>query len=265
MLSRQVEEIGRDFFLRRMRAAEAHRQKVVRDSEAYRVVHGEGDLLPALVVDRYGEYLVVQTLDQGMDAAQGRDLSLPGEIFAPEGHRGAQRRRGAQPGRVAARNARRSQAKSRESVPVRMNGFTLTADLLHGQKTGIFLDQRENYRAAAAMRAAARRWIASPPPAASPCTWRRTAKRGGGGQLRPRAGHRARATRRRTASANIEFREADVFELLAGYASARRQFSTVVLDPPAFAKSRQQPGSCNPGYKEINLRALRLLGPAGFW
>ena len=73
----------------------------------------------------------------------------------------------------------------------------------------------------------------------------------------------ARANAEANAIANIEFREADVFELLAGYASARRQFSLVVLDPPAFAKSRHNLDAAIRGYKEINLRALRLLGPGG--
>ncbi len=85
MLSRQVEEIGRDFFLRRLRASEEHRRAVVRHSNAYRVVHAEGDLLPGLIVDRYGEYLVVQTLDQGMDAAKAEVLTCLEEIFQPRG------------------------------------------------------------------------------------------------------------------------------------------------------------------------------------
>ena len=83
MLSRQVEEIGRDFFLRRLRAAEAHRRHLVRHSDAYRVVHAEADLLPALIVDRYGDYLVVQTLDQGMDAAKadrGTSTRIQGQL-----------------------------------------------------------------------------------------------------------------------------------------------------------------------------------------
>src|SRR5712692_1718659 len=75
MLSSQVEEIGREFYLRRIRAAEQHRRCVVHDTDAYRVVHGEGDLLPALVVDRYAGYLVMQTLDQGMDAAKSEIAS----------------------------------------------------------------------------------------------------------------------------------------------------------------------------------------------
>jgi len=85
LLSRQVEEIGRDFYLRRIRAAEAHRRSVVRDSDAYRVVHAEADLLPALIVDRYADYLVVQTLNQGMDAAKAEIVSCLEEVFAPKG------------------------------------------------------------------------------------------------------------------------------------------------------------------------------------
>jgi 23S rRNA (cytosine1962-C5)-methyltransferase len=85
MLSPEVEEIGRDFYLRRLRAAEEHRRTVVRHSDAYRVVHGEADLLPALIVDRYGDYLVMQTLDQGMDAVKNDIASCLVEIFQPRG------------------------------------------------------------------------------------------------------------------------------------------------------------------------------------
>src|SRR5262249_52426488 len=136
------------FFLRRLRAAEAHRRNVVRHSDAYRVVHGEADLLPALVVDRYAGYLVMQTLDQGMDAAKPLITSCLEEIFQPKG--------------IALRNDVAVRTKELlplessvlageipDSVTVQMNGFHMQADLLHGQKTGIFLDQRENYRTAA--------------------------------------------------------------------------------------------------------------------
>ena len=149
MLSHQVEEISRDFFLKRIRAAEEHRRHVVgQASDAYRVVHGEADLLPALVVDRYGDYLVMQTLDQGMDAAKAEIASCLNEIFQPRG--------------IVARNDVAVRSKEQlplettvmageipESVALQINGLTMHADLLRGQKTGIFLDQRENYRAAA--------------------------------------------------------------------------------------------------------------------
>ena len=149
MLSSQVEPIGREFFLNRLRAAELHRHLVVgEDSNAYRVVHGEADLLPGLVVDRYADYLVMQTLDQGMDAARSEIAAALGQIFQPRG--------------IVARNDVAVRAKEQlpleitvvageipNCVPVRINGLVMRADLLRGQKTGIFLDQRQNYRAAA--------------------------------------------------------------------------------------------------------------------
>jgi 23S rRNA (cytosine1962-C5)-methyltransferase len=145
---------------------------------------------------------------------------------------------------------------------VRMNGLAFRADLLAGQKTGIFLDQRENYVAAAryakgkaldcftstggfALHMAAKCESVEAVDSSGPAL--------------------ATAEGNRLANniANVEFREADVFEVLGGYASARREFSTVVLDPPAFAKSRRNLEAAARGYKEINLRALRLLGSGG--
>ncbi|MGO9260868.1 MAG: class I SAM-dependent rRNA methyltransferase [Bryobacteraceae bacterium] len=262
MLSPQVEEIGREFFLRRLRAAEEHRRTVVRHSDAYRVVHGEADLLPALVVDRYADYLVVQTLDQGMDAAKREIAGCLEEIFQPRG--------------IVARNDAAVRAKEQlplesvvmagqipEAVEVHLNGLSMTADLLRGQKTGIFLDQRENYRAAARYARGGK---------ALDCF---TSTGGFALHLAAKCEHveavdssaAALATARANAAANgianISFEESDVFQLLAGYASARRQFSMVVLDPPAFAKSRKNLEAAASGYKEINLKALRLLAPGG--
>jgi 23S rRNA (cytosine1962-C5)-methyltransferase len=262
LLSRGTEPIGREFYMGRLLAAEEHRRGVVRHSDSYRVVHGEADLLPALVVDRYADYLVVQTLSQGMDAAKADIVACLEEIFRPKG--------------MVARNDVPVRAKEQlpletsvlagevpESVTVQMNGLTLRADLLHGQKTGIFLDQRENYRAAARYARGGK---------ALDCF---TSTGGFALHLAPKcesveavdssagALETARANAAANASGNIEFREADVFDLLAGYASARRQFAMVVLDPPAFAKSRQSLEAAARGYKEINLRALRLLPPGG--
>jgi 23S rRNA (cytosine1962-C5)-methyltransferase len=263
MLSRQVEEIDRDFFLRRLLAAEQHRRSVVRDSDAYRVVHGEADLLPALIVDRYGDHLVMQTLDQGMDAAKAVIASCLEEIFHPRG--------------IVLRNDVAVRVKEElpletavlagevpESVAVRMNGFSMRANLLHGQKTGIYLDQRENYRAVARY-------------ATGGCRALDCFTSTGGFALHLAAGCQAveavdssgpaldtaRANAESNGIANIQFSEADVFDLLSGYAGARRQFSLVVLDPPAFAKSRRNLEAAVSGYKEINLRALQLLAPGG--
>ncbi|HYL77551.1 MAG TPA: class I SAM-dependent methyltransferase, partial [Bryobacteraceae bacterium] len=149
-----------------------------------------------------------------------------------------------------------------ESVTVHMNGLELHADLLRGQKTGIFLDQRENYLAAAryahgraldcftstggfALHMAAKCESVEAVDSSEPNLKTAETNRAGNG------------------IANVEFREADVFDLLAGYASARRQFETVVLDPPAFAKSRGNLDAAVRGYKEINRRALQLLESGG--
>ncbi len=261
LLSTEIQEIGREFFARRIEEANRYRRLVVRDTDAYRVVHGEGDRLPALIVDRYGDYLVIQTLDQGMDAAKDWIVAALVDLFAPRG--------------IVARND--VAVRTHEQLPletavvygeapteltVHMNGLSFHADLLAGQKTGIFLDQRENYLAAAryghgkaldcftstggfalhlAAKCASVEAVDSSGPALT------TAER----------------NRAANGIANVEFREADVFEILAGYSSGRREFSTVVLDPPAFAKSRRNLDAAARGYKEINLRALRLLGPGG--
>jgi 23S rRNA (cytosine1962-C5)-methyltransferase len=262
MLSRQVEPIGRDFYLHRLRAAEAHRRQVVRDSDAYRVVHGEADLLPALVVDRYRDYLVMQTLDQGMDAAKAEIASCLEEIFHPRGivlrNDVAVRQKEQLPMETATLAGEVPQC-----VTVQMNGLTLRADLLHGQKTGIFLDQRENYRAAARYARGGKALDCFTSTGgfalhlAAKCTSVEAVD----------SSEAALATAKANAAANsignVEFHQSDVFELLAGYASGHRQFSMVVLDPPAFAKSRRNVNAATTGYKEINLRALRLLQPGG--
>jgi 23S rRNA (cytosine1962-C5)-methyltransferase len=262
MLSREVEKIDRDFFLSRLRAAEEHRRSVVRNSDAYRVVHGEADLLPALVVDRYGDYLVMQTLDQGMDAAKGVIASCLEEIFQPKG--------------IVARNDVAVRTKEElplettilagevpESVTVKMNSLILQADLMKGQKTGIFLDQRDNYRAAARYAHGGKALDCFTSTGgfalhmAGKCESVEAADSSGPALVTARANAAANGI------ANIDFKEADIFQLLTNYSSARRHFSMVVLDPPAFAKSRRAVESATTGYKEINLRALRLLQPGG--
>jgi 23S rRNA (cytosine1962-C5)-methyltransferase len=262
MLSREIDEIGREFYLERLQAAEAHRRAVVHHTDAYRVVHGEADLLPALIVDRYADYLVVQTLDQGMDAAIASIVSCLEEMFRPRG--------------ILARNDASVRAKEGlplksvvvtgeipDSVAIHMNGLELRADLRRGQKTGIFLDQRENYLAAARFAKGGR---------ALDCF---TSTGGFALHLASKCSSveavdssaAALATAAANAAANnidnVSFREADVFDLLAGYAAAHHRFAMVVLDPPAFAKSRRSIDAALTGYKEINLRALRLLDSGG--
>jgi 23S rRNA (cytosine1962-C5)-methyltransferase len=261
LLSERVEPIDRAFFLRRIATAEAYRKRVVDDSDAYRLVHGEADQLPGLVIDRYGEYFTLQTLDQGMERAKAEIVSCLEELFEPQGiverNDVAVRKRETLPlqsGVVA--------GEVPGTVAVRMNGLNLHADLLHGQKTGIFLDQRENYLAAA--RYARGR--------ALDCF---TSTGGFALHLAGRcesveAVDSAEAALRVAAMnahvnaiANINFREADVFEVLGAHSAGRHRFDIVVLDPPAFAKSRQNLEAATRGYSEINRRALQLLNSGG--
>ncbi len=261
LLSGRVEPIDRAFLARRLEASAEHRRRLVTDSDAYRLVYGEADGLPGLVVDHYAGYLVVQALDQGMDRATPEIVDCLNELLAPLG--------------IVARNDASVRVKENlklettvlsgvvpERVKIHMHGLELEADLTHGQKTGVYLDQRENYLAAARY--------------ARGCALDCFTSTGGFAlHLAPKcesveavdssaaALRLAEANRDANRLPNIQFREASVFDLLAGYAAAGRKFSTIVLDPPAFAKSRSGLEGALRGYKEINLRALRLLEPGG--
>jgi len=257
MLPREVAQTDTAFFRRLIKRAQKYRDQVVHDTTAYRLVHAEADLLPALIIDRYGDYFAIQTLDQGMDASKAAVIAALQEVYSPKGI--------VERNDVAVRSKeelpRQSGVVAGEvppSVEVKMNGLRFDVDILGGQKTGLFLDQRENYRAAREyargtaldcftyngafalhMAQACERVDAVDSSAPSLDHARQNAKRNGIG--------------------DIEFIEADVFALLQQYASAQRHYETIVLDPPAFAKSRQHLEAAARGYKEINLKALRLL------
>jgi 23S rRNA (cytosine1962-C5)-methyltransferase len=261
MLSDRKEMIDRAFFLRRLTQAEAYRKRVVAESEAYRLVHGEGDQLPGLVIDRYGDYFTLQTLDQGMDRAKLEIVSCLEELFGPRGmverNDVAVRKREELPLET---NVLSGQVPER--VAVTMNGLKLHADLLHGQKTGIFLDQRENYLAAARYaRGRALDCFTSTGGFALHMAARcDSVEAVDSSESALRA---ARLNAEANGISNVELREADVFELLAGYASAHRRFDMVVLDPPAFARARQNLDAAVRGYREINRRALEMLAAGG--
>jgi len=261
LLSNQTQSIDNAFFERRIMAAEMLRRRVVQNSNAYRLVHGEGDLLPGLIVDRYGDFFTIQTLDQGMERAKAVIVEILNSLFAPTG--------------IVERNE--AAVRKHEDLPltsgvlcgvvarpvdVRMNGLDLGADLLHGQKTGIYLDQRENYLAAA-RHAHGRALDCFTSTGGFALHIAGSCEHVEGVDSSEAALQTASANRDRNGQANVSFREADVFDLLTSYASGRRSFDTVVLDPPAFTKSRSAREGALRGYKEINRRALQLLGPGG--
>jgi 23S rRNA (cytosine1962-C5)-methyltransferase len=261
LLSRRVEPVDPGFLKQSIEAACRFRDRIVQNSNAYRLVHAEGDLLPGLIVDRYADCISLQLLNQGMDRLSTEIVGVLQELLQPTG--------------IVARNDVPTRAKENldeevkvlsgtipELVTIEMNGLRFQADLLGGQKTGVFLDQRENY-------VAMRRWGRG---RALDCFT------GSGGFALHLASvcdsveavdSSALAIRTAKQNAdlngisNVEFRESNILDYLPSLVSAKRTFDLVIVDPPAFTKSRSALEGAVRGYKEINLRALRLLRPGG--
>jgi 23S rRNA (cytosine1962-C5)-methyltransferase len=245
---------------RRIENALAFRQTLAIAATAFRLIHGEADLLPSIIVDRYGDYLVVQTLSQGADALLPLVSSVLQDIARPKG--------------ILARNDPRTRSLEGlaqtvevlagtvpESIEVIENGVRYDVDVRHGQKTGLFLDQREN-------RAAAREYARG---RLLDCF---TYHGGFALTLAPKCrevlafdvSEDAIARVRQNATRNgvtIDARAGNVFDELRGLDRLGERFDTVVLDPPAFAKNKASVAGALAGYKEINLRALKLLNPGG--
>ncbi len=261
LLSHGPDPVDEAFLRRRLQQAVEYRARLAIDATAYRLVHGEGDLLPSLVVDRYGDYLVLQSLSQGTDRALPTLTRLLAELLAPRG--------------ILARNDVKVRAlegleprvevlhgEVPATIPVREGPVEYDVDPWKGQKTGLFLDQREN-RAAAAEYARGR---------LLDCF-----SYHGGFALRlaPRCDEvtaidiSAEAVARIAANAarnrlpQIQVREANVFDELRRLEGEGERFDTIVLDPPAFAKNKASVPRALSGYRDINLRALRLLRPGG--
>ncbi|HUS06760.1 MAG TPA: class I SAM-dependent rRNA methyltransferase [Bryobacteraceae bacterium] len=261
LLSRKVEPIDRAFLKGRLEAAISFRNRIAADSPARRLVHGEADQLPGLIVDQYGDCLAVQALSQGMDAAIGDLVACLRELLSPRA--------------IVARND--VSVRAHESLPVEksvlygeppepvavaMNGLEWEIDLMHGQKTGIFLDQRENYLAAA-RHAHGRALDCFTSTGGFALHLARSCASVEAIDSSELAIATAARNAQRNGAENVTFREADVFEVLVHHAQARQRFGTIVLDPPAFAKARSSIPAAGRGYKEINLRALRLLDSGG--
>ena len=263
-LTQSNEEIDREWWRRRITDA-AGRRHIPPDTNAYRLIYSEGDLLPSLIVDRYDDVLVVQTLSQGTDAIKPLLIDILTEEFNPLA--------------VIERNDARVReleglplisgtvyGEAPEELEILQHGLRFRVEPLGGQKTGSFLDQRENRlaaRAAAQTTNKARALDCFTFNGAFALHLAQVCESVIGIDISADAVAAARRNAELNAFDNVEFREANVFDALREMEAVGERFDVIVLDPPAFAKNRASLKAAIRGYKEINLRALKLLNPGG--
>jgi 23S rRNA (cytosine1962-C5)-methyltransferase len=262
MLTRGEAPPGLELWRTRLANAVRFRESLHLDATAYRLVHGEGDLLPSLVIDRYGHYLVVQALSQGVDRLLPEITRLLVEIASPAG--------------ILARNDPRVRSLEGleqkvevlhgtipESVLVREGPVEYDVDLWKGQKTGLFLDQREN-REAAARYARGRLLDCFSYNGGFALRLARDCPHAEALDISADAVARIGRNAARNNLPHLQAREANVFDELRRLEKGGARYDTIVLDPPAFAKNKASIPNALAGYKEINLRAMRLLTPGGY-
>jgi len=261
LLTRGTEPIDAQWWTERIASAARRRNGI--SASAWRVVHAEGDGLPSLIVDKYGSFVVAQLLSAGLESARDNVIAGIRAALQPEGvllrNDAAVRRHEGLPSEVVL-----AHGQVPEIVEVLEDGLKYLAAPWSGQKTGAFLDQRENrllvgrhtkpggraldlfaYHGSFAIHLA------------------RQAKEVLAVDQSTEALARGAENARLNGIANIEWREANAFDLVRELERRREQFDTIALDPPAFAKTKANLERAVAGYKEINLRAMKILAPDG--
>jgi 23S rRNA (cytosine1962-C5)-methyltransferase len=256
----------------RVAAAIAYRERVVRDTDAYRIIFSEADFLPGLIVDRYNDMVSLQILTQAMDADPVRHalISELTERLHPASIVERVDPRVRELETLPPRDSGLLQGEQHSNV-VTMNGIQFHYDALAGQKTGAFLDQRENYAAAAAYAHGDALDVFCYQGGFALHFAPRCSSVTAVDSSRPAlevADQNAALNRRDLTQGDknypeIEWIEANAFDLLKDYAASNRRYDTIVLDPPAFAKTKGNLDAALRGYKELNLRALKMLRPGG--
>ena len=261
VLTRENRPFDRAFLAERVRNAAAYRDQVAAGARAYRVVASEGDLLPSLVIDRYGDCFVVQTLSQGMERLKPEIVGIVQELFSPrsvlERNDAAVRALEGLPEQVGT-----LAGEDVGEVIVEESGSKFCYDLKGGQKTGGFLDQRENC-AAAREYACGRALDGFTYTGAFALALASKCQSVMGIDSSPEALKLAQRNQELNAITNIQWQEANCFNFLKAADQKGERFDTIVLDPPAFARQKANRESALRGYKELNLRALKMLNPGG--
>ena len=262
-ISRRKQDLDADFFDRRLRRALNLRETMGFTEPVYRLVWSEADGLPGIVIDRYGEAFTLQTLTLAMDQRKGMIVEAMQRLFGAEitvierNDSSIRKAEGLEPvvGLLA--------GAWNGPITITVNGLIQEVDLLEGQKTGIYLDQLDAYAAVAAL---------STGKNVLDCFCNQggfalnAAKAGAASVLAIDISESAVAATRVNAERNgltLEAQEANVFDFLKEAETAERKFDLIILDPPSFTKSRKAVSGAMRGYKEIHLRALKLLTPDG--
>ena len=261
LLERSDRSVDHAWWVEQLGASGARRTGI--DATAYRLVHGEGDGLPSLVVDRYDRWLVVQVLSAGLETMHDVIIGALIEVFGPEGillrNDAPARRREELPAEIA-----EAYGTVPREIVVQEGDTRYLAAPWTGQKTGAFLDQRANRLLAGRLMPAGGRALDCFAYHGSFAI--HLARRGvqvTALDVSREALERGAANAALNGYTNIEWTEADAFERLRELERARERFDFIVLDPPAFAKSRATVAAALRGYREINLRAMRILAPGG--
>ena len=260
-LTTHDDEIDREWWHVRLRQCAERRAAIARETNAYRLVYSEGDLLPSLIVDVYDDVFVMQTLSQGAEQLKSTLAELLIEEFKPRA--------------VVERNDARVRAleglelrtgvlhgDAPNEVEISQHGVRFIVSPLSGQKTGAFLDQRENYVAAKGL-AHGRALDCFTYAGGFALHIAAACENVLGIDISAEAIAGAQRNAELNDTHNVEFRTANVFDALREMEAAGERFDTIILDPPAFAKNRASLSSAARGYKEINLRALKLLNSGG--
>jgi 23S rRNA (cytosine1962-C5)-methyltransferase len=261
LLTQQDETIDRQWWRTRLHAAARRRERIKPEASAYRLIYSEGDLLPSLIVDVYDDVLVLQTLSQGAEALKNLFVELLVEEHNPRA--------------IIERNDVRVRVleglemsvgvlygEAPDKLEIMQHGVRFLIQPLGGQKTGSFLDQREN-RLAARRLARGRALDCFTFNGAFALHLATACESVLGLDISPDAIESARHNAELNGARNVEFQEANVFDALREMEAAGERFDAIVLDPPAFAKNRASVKAAARGYKEINLRALKLLNTGG--
>ncbi|HYY26375.1 MAG TPA: class I SAM-dependent rRNA methyltransferase [Chthoniobacterales bacterium] len=261
--SRRRQALDPDFFARRISRAIASREKLRALRNPGRIVWSESDGLPGLIIDRYGPHLALQTLTLAMDQKKDLIVEVANQLLSPSS--------------IVERNE--APVRKAEGLPpvsgvllgeyqgaidIQVNGIQFRPDLLTGQKTGLYLDQLENYNTVAEF-AGGRRVLdcfSNQGGFAIAC-----AKAGAKEVAAVEINHALVEVINKNAELNgvaITAKEANVFDFLSTQMRDRAEFDLIILDPPSFTKAKESVNSARRGYKEIHLRALQLLSPEGF-